>query len=470
MPTYNERHNVEKMVRDLLALPIESDLLFLDDNSPDGTGEILDRLSTEIPELTVIHRRGKLGIGSAHIDGIRWAYDHGFERLITLDCDFTHDPRDVMRLVENSSGYDVTVGSRYLSEGSLPGWNLVRRSLTAFGHVLTRYLLRIQFDATGALRCYDLRKIPRELFERVRNRGYGFFFESMFALVRTGHSVNEFPIVLPARTYGSSKMTPRETLRSGSQLLTLWMRSLVNSNLYRPFREASEPPHVSESWDSYWSAKSKPSGRMYDLVAGIYRQQVIRKRLEKVLTDAFDNGSHLLHAGCGSGQVDERLHDRLRITAVDISSAAARLYRSNNPTSSGVFEADISALPFPDATFDGVYNLGVMEHFDAGAIVQILSELNRVLKPGARLVLFWPHRRATSVAVLGSAHWIMNDLLKRSVQLHPPEVSLLKSRKWVEELLAEARLTLESYSFGPADFFVQAVVVARTNAAPAAHA
>jgi ubiquinone/menaquinone biosynthesis C-methylase UbiE len=265
-------------------------------------------------------------------------------------------------------------------------------------------------------------------------------------------------------------MTPRETLRSGSQLLTLWMRSLVNSNLYRPFREASEPPHVSESWDSYWSAKSKPSGRMYDLVAGIYRQQVIRKRLEKVLTDAFDDGSHLLHAGCGSGQVDERLHDRLRITAVDISSAAARLYRSNNPTSSGVFEADISALPFPDATFDGVYNLGVMEHFDAGAIVQILSELNRVLKPGARLVLFWPHRRATSVAVLGSAHWIMNDVLKRSVQLHPPEVSLLKSRKWVEELLAEARLTLESYSFGPADFFVQAVVVARTNAAPAAHA
>jgi SAM-dependent methyltransferase len=111
-----------------------------------------------------------------------------------------------------------------------------------------------------------------------------------------------------------------------------------------------------------------------------------------------------------------------------------------------------------------------MEHFDAGAIVQILSELNRVLKPGARLVLFWPHRRATSVAVLGSAHWIMNDVLKRSVQLHPPEVSLLKSRKWVEELLAEARLTLESYSFGPADFFVQAVVVARTNAAPAAHA
>jgi dolichol-phosphate mannosyltransferase len=102
VPTYNERHNVEKMVRDLLALPIESDLLFLDDNSPDGTGEILDRLSTEIPELTVIHRRGKLGIGSAHIDGIRWAYDHGFERLITLDCDFTHDPRDVMRLVENS--------------------------------------------------------------------------------------------------------------------------------------------------------------------------------------------------------------------------------------------------------------------------------------------------------------------------------------------------------------------------------
>jgi len=215
------------MVRDLTALPIDADLLFIDDNSPDGTGAILDRLAAKNPRLTVLHRQGKLGIGSAHVAGIDWAYDHDFEFLITLDCDFTHDPGDVIRLFQNAPGYDVTVGSRYLAPGSLPGWNPVRRSLTGFGHLLTKYLLRIPFDATGALRCYHLPKIPRNLFGMIRSTSYGFFFESMFVLVRAGHSVNEFPIVLPARTYGSSKMTLQETMRSGSQLLSLWARSVV---------------------------------------------------------------------------------------------------------------------------------------------------------------------------------------------------------------------------------------------------
>jgi dolichol-phosphate mannosyltransferase len=227
VPTYNERHNVERMVRDLSALPIDAELLFIDDSSPDGTGEILDRLASMNPRLTVLHRRGKLGIGSAHVAGIEWAYDHGYEFLITLDCDFTHDPGDVIRLFESSPGYDVTVGSRYLAPGSLPGWNPVRRFLTGFGHLLTKYLLRIPFDATGALRCYHLPKIPRSLFRRVTSMSYGFFFESMFLLVREGHSVNEFPIVLPARTYGSSKMTVKETLKSGTQLLSLWARHIL---------------------------------------------------------------------------------------------------------------------------------------------------------------------------------------------------------------------------------------------------
>ncbi|MBA3405826.1 MAG: glycosyltransferase, partial [Gemmatimonadaceae bacterium] len=202
VPTYNERDNVENMVRQLAALGLDADLLFMDDNSPDGSGGILDRLAEEPLRLEVIHRTGKLGIGSAHIDGIRWAYDHGYDRLITLDCDFTHTPADVARVMQLCDGNDLVAGSRYLLEDSLPGWNLMRKSLTGLGHLMTKRLLGIQFDATGALRGYDLRRIPRELFDLVKARGYAFFFESMFLLVRNGFSVREFPIVLPARTYG----------------------------------------------------------------------------------------------------------------------------------------------------------------------------------------------------------------------------------------------------------------------------
>jgi dolichol-phosphate mannosyltransferase len=464
VPTYNEGGNVERMASALISLPLDSDVLFIDDASPDGTGTILDDLAASNPRLFALHRSGKLGVGSAHADGIAWAYDRGYERLITLDCDFTHSPTDVLRLIETATGFDVATGSRYLQQDSLPGWNPVRKTLTAFGHLLTRDLLKIDVDATGALRVYDLTRIPRQLFEMVKAKGYGFFFESMFLLVRNGFSVVEMPIVLPARTYGTSKMSFRETLRSGSQLLSLW-----KNQVFRPsqFRLTAPEPELDDSlvdpqgWDSYWDAKAEPSSRAYEIIAAVYRKSIIRRQLERSILSTFPNDAHLLHAGCGSGQVDERLHGRVRITAVDISSSAVRLYRANNPTAFAVRHANILALPFADNSFDGVYNLGVLEHFTREEIGDILRELNRVLKPDGRVVVFWPHARATSVAVLKTAHWLLNDVAGRNTQLHPPELSLLPSRRWVEALLNDSGFALASYSFGPRDLFVQAVVVAQ---------
>jgi ubiquinone/menaquinone biosynthesis C-methylase UbiE len=150
----------------------------------------------------------------------------------------------------------------------------------------------------------------------------------------------------------------------------------------------------------------------------------------------------------------------MNITAVDISEAALRLYHRNNPHAFEVRQATILDLPFKPATFDGVYNLGVVEHFTREEIHSILVQLNRVLKPGGKLVMFWPHARATSVAALKAAHWLMNDVLRKPTVFHPPEVSLLQSREWVEPLVRNAGFRLANYSFGPRDLFVQAVVVA----------
>jgi dolichol-phosphate mannosyltransferase len=451
------------MAKALLALPVDADVMFMDDASPDGTGDILDRLAGGEPRLSVIHRSGKLGVGSAHIDGIRWAYDNDYARLITLDCDFTHSPADVIRLVESAEGHDVATGSRYIEDDSLPGWNIMRRSLTGLGHVLTKYMLRIPVDATGALRVYDLTRIPRDLFERVTARGYGFFFESMFLLIRNGFSVNEIPIMLPARTYGTSKMTVRETMRSGSQLLSLWRRSLAQPSQFRVSRTqdaVNESLVDPQGWDSYWDSKESTSGKAYDVVAAAYRKAIIRRQLERSILANFAEGSHLLHAGCGSGQVDARLHDRVRITAVDISPSAVRLYQKNNPSAFDVQHADILDLPFPSDSFDGAYNLGVLEHFTSDEIHRVLRQLYRILRPGGKVIVFWPHARATSVAVLKTAHWLLNEVAGKRTQLHPPEISLLKSRKWVEEFFRDAGFSMTSYEFGPRDFFVQAVIVA----------
>ena len=220
-------------------------------------------------------------------------------------------------------------------------------------------------------------------------------------------------------------------------------------------------------WDEYWNRKARAPGRIYDLIATAYRTLVIRRNLESALFGTFADGSHLLHAGCGSGGVDTRLHSRMRITAVDTSSGALRRYRELNANAFAVHPADIFSLPYPDHTFDGAYNLGVLEHFTVDEIVAILTELARVTKPGGKLVIFWPHARASSVAVLKAAHWLLRSTSKNSAALHPPEISLVRSKRWVESIVSRSGLELKRYSFGARDFFVQAVIVAEAKPSPA---
>ena len=214
IPTYNERENAGRLCAELLALPIDKDILFLDDNSPDGTGEALDALAREHPNVSVIHRPGKLGIGSAHLDGIAWARAHGYTRLVTMDSDFTHAPAKILEFLAQADEFDVVVGSRYLHDDSLPGWTLWRRILTRLGHIATEFLLGMPYDATGAFRLYRLDRISQRVFERANAGGYSFFFQSLYILHRSGARIKEIPIALPARTAGHSKMGFAEIARS----------------------------------------------------------------------------------------------------------------------------------------------------------------------------------------------------------------------------------------------------------------
>jgi dolichol-phosphate mannosyltransferase len=404
-----------------------------------------------------------LGIGGAHLDGIAYAYDHGYETLVTLDCDFTHSPSDIPLLLAECGDAHITVGSRHLEADSLPGWNVVRKLLTKLGHVLTVNMLGIGGDATGAFRVYRLSRIPRDLFGLVQSRGYAFFFESMFIAYINDLIIREVPIKLPARTYGHSKMNLREIERSVGQLLRL---SIANKTNPAQFRLAKAVPGVDhalvdpQGWDTYWERKKRKSAMVYEVAAAAYRNVVIKKRLTSVIRGEFAAGAKLLHAGCGSGQVDVDLHDFARITAVDISVPALEIYSKENPKAFAVKHASIFSLPFADASFDGAYNLGVVEHFDKAELRKIFAELRRVIRPGGKLVVFWPHAYATSVAVLNSVHWVMNDVLKKDVRLHPPEVSLVHSKEEARVLLEQSGFELTSYAFGARDIYVQAVVVA----------
>jgi dolichol-phosphate mannosyltransferase len=238
IPTYNESDNVGVIVSGILSTGINADLLFVDDGSPDGTSVILDRLAGEHPQLKVLHRSAKLGVGSAHKAGIQWAYQHGYTQLVTMDSDLSHSPSDIPRLLAADGDADVVVGSRFVEADSLEGWIWYRKLMTHLGHLLTRLLLRMPHDCTNAFRFYRLDRIPSHIFEAVQSNGYSFFFESLHRLNVKGITISQIAIKLPARTYGHSKMRFKDVVRSVLLVLQLGWRS-------RP--ERASPLHAAQS-------------------------------------------------------------------------------------------------------------------------------------------------------------------------------------------------------------------------------
>ncbi len=463
IPTYNERENVEKICTGINDLNLGCDILFIDDNSPDGTGQVLDELAKKYPHVTVKHRQGKQGIGSAHQAGIAHAYQHNYDFLLTMDSDFSHNPADLPKLIAARGNFDVTIGSRYIEANSLPGWSLFRRCMTYFGHFLTHYLLGIKQDASNALRIYNLKKISFETFQLVNSISYSFFFESLFILKNTGHTLGEVPIVLPARTYGHSKLNFREAFRSGMFLLKLAIEKIANPGRFQQGRNIDKQDAElvdRQNWDGYWKRKKDSGSLLYEAIASIYRKIFIKNHLERYLKRNFTPSATLLHAGCGSGQVDQDLHKDYQITAIDLSNEALTLYSKNNPTAHRIERGDILNLSLPANSFDGIYNLGVMEHFSPEEIQNILGQFKKLLKPNGKIVIFWPHKRATSVAFLKMMHFVLNKILKKNVQLHPAEPSLLKGKSAAKKILQAASFKMVDYHFNIRDLFIQAVVVA----------
>lgn len=222
--------------------------------------------------------------------------------------------------------------------------------------------------------------------------------------------------------------------------------------------QPDEPRH--EGWDAYWSPEVQGAHKLYAALASVYRRIFICTRLSYWLRKTFRPGAELLHAGCGGGQVDALVGRRYRITGLDISRNALALYARNNPHAAATVHADLLGLDLEGRKYDGAYNLGVMEHFAPADIALILANLEKVLKPGGRVVLFWPLATAPSVKLLGAWHRLLNrggDT--RKVELHPAEISLIESERSVRAILEDAGWRVCSYSVSPWDLFIQAVIV-----------
>jgi dolichol-phosphate mannosyltransferase len=209
LPTYNERENLEPMLRALAdVLGPDDRVLVIDDRSPDGTGRLAEELAAELPLVDVMHRERKEGLGPAYLAGFRQALADGAELIVEMDCDFSHDPRDVVRLIDATDNADLVLGSRYVDGGAIRNWGTARRFVSFSGSLYARVVLATPVrDLTGGFKCFRRRVLETIDLDAVHAKGYAFQIEVTYRARRAGFRVAEVPITFVDRTRGRSKMS-----------------------------------------------------------------------------------------------------------------------------------------------------------------------------------------------------------------------------------------------------------------------
>jgi dolichol-phosphate mannosyltransferase len=208
IPTYNERENIASLIEDVLRCVPSTDLLIIDDNSPDGTGQLVDTLAARDPRIRVLHRAGKLGLGTAYVRGFQFAIEQGYDFVFEMDADYSHDPHYLPRFLEAIEGADLVIGSRYIPGGGTPNWSALRKFISGGGNTFARAVLGIPVrDCTSGYRCYRTAALRTLNLGAIRAQGYAFQVELAYNFWKSGYRVREVPIVFVDRRVGKSKMS-----------------------------------------------------------------------------------------------------------------------------------------------------------------------------------------------------------------------------------------------------------------------
>jgi dolichol-phosphate mannosyltransferase len=211
IPTYKERENIERMVRKVFSLALPFELLIIDDNSPDGTAEIIKGLQTEYPsKLHMIQRPGKLGLGTAYITGFKWAIENKYDYVFEMDADFSHNPEDLIRLYDacENQGADLAIGSRYISGVNVVNWPIGRILMSYYASSYVRFVTGMTIrDTTAGFKCYKRKVLETIKLDKIRLKGYAFQIEMKFTTWKFGFKITEVPIIFTERQEGTSKMS-----------------------------------------------------------------------------------------------------------------------------------------------------------------------------------------------------------------------------------------------------------------------
>jgi len=219
-PTYNERENLQRLTTEVHRIVPEAHMLIVDDNSPDGTGDLAEGLAASDSRISVIHREGKLGLGTAYVTGFKYALEKDYDFVFEMDADFSHRPEHLPEFLEAIKNADVVLGCRYMEGGGTEDWGLMRRLLSRGGNLYARLLLSLPFrDLTGGFKCFRRSVLERIDLDSLESEGYAFQIELTYRAYKAGFRIAETPIIFPDRTLGNSKMSRKIV---GEALLRVW--------------------------------------------------------------------------------------------------------------------------------------------------------------------------------------------------------------------------------------------------------
>jgi dolichol-phosphate mannosyltransferase len=208
IPTYNEVDNLRPLLQEIFSYVPETDVLIVDDNSPDGTGKLAEEIHALDPRVHALHRAGKLGLGTAYIAGFKYAVEHGYDAAFEMDADFSHDPCYLPNFLKAIEDADLVIGSRYIPGGDTPNWSLLRRLISGSGNIFARFILGIPVhDCTAGFRCYRRKVLESIDLDTVQSQGYAFQVELVYRVLLQGFKIVETPIVFKDRRVGKSKMS-----------------------------------------------------------------------------------------------------------------------------------------------------------------------------------------------------------------------------------------------------------------------
>jgi dolichol-phosphate mannosyltransferase len=234
IPTYKERENIEAIVKSISSLPIVFDILIIDDNSPDGTADIVKNLQKSFLNLNLVERPGKMGLGTAYITGFKWALEKGYNYIYEMDADFSHDPRDLVKLYKACSedGADLAIGSRYISGVNVVNWPLSRVLMSYVASIYVRMITGMRImDTTAGFKCYRKEVLQNIRLDKVKSIGYGFQIEMKFKTWKLGYKIVEVPIIFTDRKLGASKMSGGIFNEALWGVLRMKIRSIFVKNL-----------------------------------------------------------------------------------------------------------------------------------------------------------------------------------------------------------------------------------------------